>query len=277
MRSASLLAAAKKRREDDEAGMDTEPEMTPEAPLVEAVTETAATASEVVSDAAAGATGAVSDAADAATALVTDAADAASALISDAADVASALVSDAADAAAGAAARLADAASGTPVDWAAAAAKGAASPDPRYAGMTVLVTGASGPTGRRVVEALRARGVAVRALVRDRARAGSVLPTPTAPDAAEPSFDLAVGDVYQYSTLPAALAGVSAVVMVHAASDKSDPLGPFNVDCACTAAHADIRSVCTGLLDVQCRNAGKVYRGMRCLCACVRACVRACV
>jgi NADH dehydrogenase len=69
--------------------------------------------------------------------------------------------------------------------------------------MTVLVTGAAGFVGHHVVHNLRARDVAVRALVRDRAK-GSRLTTWGA--------ELAVGDVTDPVSLHAALADVDAVI-----------------------------------------------------------------
>ena len=52
-----------------------------------------------------------------------------------------------------------------------------AAADTRFAALSkVLVAGAAGGTGRCVVQALRAKGVPVRALVRDAAAAGAKLP-----------------------------------------------------------------------------------------------------
>jgi len=48
--------------------------------------------------------------------------------------------------------------------------------DPRFTGLKVFVAGAAGGTGSCVVKALRAKGVPVRALVRDSVRAASRLP-----------------------------------------------------------------------------------------------------
>jgi uncharacterized protein YbjT (DUF2867 family) len=74
--------------------------------------------------------------------------------------------------------------------------------------MTVLVIGATGSIGRLVVaEALR-QGHAVRALVRDRARAGGL------PQDAQ----LVVGDLTRAETLAAAVEGISAVIFTHGAS-----------------------------------------------------------
>uniref|UniRef100_A0A383VB59 NAD(P)-binding domain-containing protein n=1 Tax=Tetradesmus obliquus TaxID=3088 RepID=A0A383VB59_TETOB len=187
-------------------------------------------------DIAQAAAGAVEDASDAATATVNAAADAASAVVSDASDVASALVNDAAAAASAATAAVAAAAGeagGAPIDW---QSSSGAAPDSRFAGMKVLVVGATGGVGRRCVEALRAKGVACRALVKDAARAANLLPKPTTPansssgTSGGPEFDVMTGDVYQYATLPRAFAGCDAVIVASAANDKSDPFGPFKID-----------------------------------------------
>ncbi|MGH2934101.1 MAG: NAD(P)H-binding protein [Gaiellaceae bacterium] len=69
--------------------------------------------------------------------------------------------------------------------------------------MTVLVTGGTGFVGGHVVHALRARDVPVRALVRDRRRAGRL---------AAWGAELVVGDVSDVTVLRAACVGVDAVV-----------------------------------------------------------------
>ncbi|MFV0461774.1 MAG: SDR family oxidoreductase [Nostocoides sp.] len=74
----------------------------------------------------------------------------------------------------------------------------------------VLIVGATGSVGRlAVAEALR-QGYAVRALVRDPARAGSL------PDAAE----LVVGDLTRSGTLDAAVRGVDAIVFTHGSTTR---------------------------------------------------------
>ena len=66
----------------------------------------------------------------------------------------------------------------------------------------ILVTGATGFVGRRVVERLIAGGQTVRALMRDEARA-SVLPS---------GVEVATGDVFDINSLNRAVAGVDGVV-----------------------------------------------------------------
>lgn len=81
-------------------------------------------------------------------------------------------------------------------------------------GRTILVTGASGFLGRRLVAALAARGAAVRALV----RAGSKVEALRLP-----GVKLCLGDVAEADSLESAFAGVELVV--HAAADTSGDEG----------------------------------------------------
>ncbi|MDX6491099.1 MAG: hypothetical protein QOD43_1344 [Gaiellaceae bacterium] len=67
----------------------------------------------------------------------------------------------------------------------------------------ILVTGATGFVGRHVVQALRADGRDVRALVRDPGRANALV---------QPGVELAVGDVTNPASLRAALAGADTVI-----------------------------------------------------------------
>jgi uncharacterized protein YbjT (DUF2867 family) len=69
--------------------------------------------------------------------------------------------------------------------------------------MTVLVTGGTGFVGEHVVHALRARDVSVRAIVRDRRRAGRLEAW---------GVELVVGDVSDVTVLRAACVGAQAVV-----------------------------------------------------------------
>lgn len=93
----------------------------------------------------------------------------------------------------------------------------------RFEGLKVLVAGATGRTGRRVVEALQAQGVPVRALVRDPLKFTRVFGSPKGVDSVK-------ADVFQYATLPGALADCNAVVVCTGFSERNDPFGPFNVD-----------------------------------------------
>lgn len=100
---------------------------------------------------------------------------------------------------------------------------------------TVAVAGATGNTGREVVRALLAASskpspsppaLRVRALARSQSRAAQVLP----PFGANSQLELAVADVEQFATLPAALKGCDALVIATGPQRSLDPTGPFNVD-----------------------------------------------
>jgi uncharacterized protein YbjT (DUF2867 family) len=75
----------------------------------------------------------------------------------------------------------------------------------------VVVAGATGRTGRRIVERLLERGIAVRALVRDAERARAVLPS---------DARLVVGDLRRRETLAPALTGAG--VMIVATCGQAD-------------------------------------------------------
>jgi hypothetical protein len=84
-------------------------------------------------------------------------------------------------------------------------------PPPPRDGMKVLVTGASGATGSRVVRELLADGSFVRALVRDRARGVAALEkVGVAPADHEGRLEIIVTDIYNLP--PAVFDGVSAVI-----------------------------------------------------------------
>jgi len=83
---------------------------------------------------------------------------------------------------------------------------------------TMLVVGATGSVGRHVVaEGLR-RGYAIRALVRDRQRAGRVLAL----------AETVIGDLTDARTLDAAVDGIDAVVFTHGSNGAAP--GPEAVD-----------------------------------------------
>ncbi|MGC4174864.1 SDR family oxidoreductase [Demequina sp.] len=77
---------------------------------------------------------------------------------------------------------------------------------------TVLSIGATGSIGRLVVDELLAHGASVRALVRDEARARTILPDAVA---------LVSGDLASGEGLVAALAGVDGIVLTHGGDDRT--------------------------------------------------------
>ena len=76
----------------------------------------------------------------------------------------------------------------------------------------VLVVGATGGIGRRVVTAAQRHGLTVRALVRDVARAERILP----------GVDLVGGDLEQPESLTAAVRDVDAIVFTHGGNGSPD-------------------------------------------------------
>jgi uncharacterized protein YbjT (DUF2867 family) len=75
---------------------------------------------------------------------------------------------------------------------------------PEAATRPVLVVGATGRTGRMIVDSLLERGVPVQALVRDAARGDEVLP---------PGLPRCVGDLLHPETLAEAMAGAGSVIV----------------------------------------------------------------
>ncbi|MGW5465264.1 SDR family oxidoreductase [Streptomyces sp. NPDC003996] len=97
--------------------------------------------------------------------------------------------------------------------------------------LTVLVVGATGSIGRLVVAEAIARGHAVRALVRDRAKGAQLLPA---------DAELVTGDVTRPETLPEAVAGADAIVLT-LGSFGTGSSSPQMVD------YAGVRNVLTAL------------------------------
>ena len=87
--------------------------------------------------------------------------------------------------------------------------------------MKALVAGATGETGRRIVQQLVKRGIAVKARVRDAEAARAQLPT---------EAELAVGDVLDRSSLEAAIADCTVLLCATGARPSFDPTGPYQVD-----------------------------------------------
>jgi len=88
-------------------------------------------------------------------------------------------------------------------------------------GSLALVAGATGGTGRALVRNLKAQGYAVRALVRDAAKAEVVLGD---------GIDYRVGDVRDINTLRSSMTGVDYVISAIGASQSDPENGPEAVD-----------------------------------------------
>ncbi|MEH2274897.1 MAG: NAD(P)H-binding protein [Nostoc sp.] len=87
--------------------------------------------------------------------------------------------------------------------------------------MKAFVAGATGETGRRIVQELIARNIPVRALVRDVEKARGIL---------SPEVELVVGDVLQPESLTAGLGDSTVVLVASGAKPSFDPTGPYKVD-----------------------------------------------
>ena len=87
--------------------------------------------------------------------------------------------------------------------------------------MKAFVVGATGETGRRIVQELIARNIPVRAGVRDIEIARSILPT---------GVDLVETDVLKPHSLSAALGDSTVVLCATGAKPSFDPTGPYKVD-----------------------------------------------
>ncbi|MEH2204565.1 MAG: NAD(P)H-binding protein [Nostoc sp.] len=87
--------------------------------------------------------------------------------------------------------------------------------------MKAFVAGATGETGRRIVQELIARNIPVRALVRDIDKARAIL---------SPEAELVVGDVLQPESLTAALGDSTVMLVATGAKPSFDPTGPYKVD-----------------------------------------------
>ncbi|MHC5761541.1 NAD(P)H-binding protein [Nostoc sp.] len=87
--------------------------------------------------------------------------------------------------------------------------------------MKAFVAGATGETGRRIVQELIARNISVIALVRDIEKARGIL---------SPEAELVVGDVLQPESLAAALGDSTVVLVATGAKPSFDPTGPYKVD-----------------------------------------------
>lgn len=87
--------------------------------------------------------------------------------------------------------------------------------------MKALVAGATGQTGGHIVGLLLAKGIEVRALVRDLDKANSALPK---------EVEKVLGDVLDKASLKSALAGCDVLLSATGAAPSLDPSGPYKVD-----------------------------------------------
>jgi uncharacterized protein YbjT (DUF2867 family) len=87
--------------------------------------------------------------------------------------------------------------------------------------MKAFVAGATGETGRRIVQALVERQIPVRALVRDLEKARAMLPA---------EAELVVGDVLELESLRGAIADCTVILSATGAAPSFDPTGPYKVD-----------------------------------------------
>jgi uncharacterized protein YbjT (DUF2867 family) len=87
--------------------------------------------------------------------------------------------------------------------------------------MKAFVAGATGETGRRIVQELIVRNIPVIALVRDIDKARGIL---------SPEAELVVGDVLQPESLTAALGDSTVLLVATGAKPSFDPTGPYKVD-----------------------------------------------
>ncbi|OKH26677.1 epimerase [Hydrococcus rivularis NIES-593] len=87
--------------------------------------------------------------------------------------------------------------------------------------MKAFVAGATGQTGRRIVQALVAKNIPVRALVRDLEAGKEILPA---------QAELVLGDVLKPETLGEAIADSTVLLCATGAKPSLDPTGPYQVD-----------------------------------------------
>jgi uncharacterized protein YbjT (DUF2867 family) len=87
--------------------------------------------------------------------------------------------------------------------------------------MKAFVAGATGQTGRRIVQELILRDIPVRALVRDITKAREILPA---------GVELVEGDVLQPESLISALGDSTVILCATGAKPGLDPTEPYKVD-----------------------------------------------
>ncbi|CBN56150.1 MULTISPECIES: SDR family oxidoreductase [Kamptonema] len=87
--------------------------------------------------------------------------------------------------------------------------------------MKAFVAGATGQTGRRIVEELVKRNIPVRALVRNLETAREILP---------PEAELVTGDVLNAASLAELIGDCTVLLCATGAKPSFDPTGPYKVD-----------------------------------------------
>jgi uncharacterized protein YbjT (DUF2867 family) len=87
--------------------------------------------------------------------------------------------------------------------------------------MKAFVAGATGQTGRRIVEELVKRNIPVRALVRNLEKAKEILP---------PEVDLVTGDVLNATSLAELIGDCTVLLCATGATPSFDPTSPYKVD-----------------------------------------------
>ncbi|MEB3211700.1 MAG: SDR family oxidoreductase [Leptolyngbyaceae bacterium] len=97
--------------------------------------------------------------------------------------------------------------------------------------MKAFVAGATGQTGRRIVQALVDRQIPIRALVRDRAKGEELLPQ---------GVELVEGDVLSPESLREAIADCDVLLCATGATPSLDPTGPYKVDYEGTTNLVDV-------------------------------------
>ncbi|GGA36393.1 NAD(P)H-binding protein [Okeania sp. KiyG1] len=97
--------------------------------------------------------------------------------------------------------------------------------------MKVFVAGATGQTGRRIVQELVRRDIPVKALVRDLETAKEILP---------PEAELVIGDVLNYQGLDTAIEDSTVLLCATGAKPSFDFTGPYKVDYVGTKNLVDV-------------------------------------
>jgi uncharacterized protein YbjT (DUF2867 family) len=108
--------------------------------------------------------------------------------------------------------------------------------------MMILLTGAAGSAGRRILAALAQADIEVRALVRSEARQDS-LPTPR-------GVDVIVADMSAPTTCEAALDGIDAVLLISTADEHMAQTQMSFVDAAKAAGVGGTTSIRRGVAQV---------------------------